>query len=71
MQGNDIETYATHNKGTSVFYLISRDEPVLNKNETLLPLYVITSLIDPCHIKLYFNSIYYCYSYFINVTIVS
>ena len=49
--------------------LISRDEPILNKNETSLPLYPY--LIDPSHMKLYFNGIYYCHSYCVNITIVS
>ena len=35
--------------------LISCDEPILNKNELSLPL---TYLIDPSHMKLYFNGIY-------------
>ena len=47
--------------------IISHDEPILNKNETPLPLY----FIDPSHMKLYFNDIYYCYSYCINIKIVS
>ena len=33
--------------------------------------YLFTYLIDLSHAKLYFNDIYYCYSYCINITIVS
>ena len=47
--------------------LISRDELILNKNETSHPLY----LFDPSHMKLHFNDIYYCYSYGINIAIVN
>ena len=32
--------------------------------------YLFTYLIDPSHLKLYFNDIYYCYSHCINMTIV-
>ena len=46
--------------------LVPRDEPISNKNETSLPLY----LFDPSHMKLYFNDIYHCYSYCIILTIV-
>ena len=47
--------------------LISRDEPILNKNETSL--LFSTYLIDPSHMKLYFNI--YCSSYCTNIAIVS
>ena len=33
--------------------------------------YLFTDLIDPSHMKLYFSDIYYCYSYCINITVVS
>ena len=33
--------------------------------------YLFTYLIDSSHMKLYFNDIYYCYSYCIDITIVS
>ena len=69
---NDFKILATSD---SDFYvkvkkslLISRDEPILNKNETLL---LFTYLIDPSHMKLYSNDIYYCYSYCVNITTVS
>ena len=45
--------------------LIPCDEPISNKNETSLPL---SYLIDPSHMKLYYNDIYYCYC--INITVV-
>ena len=46
--------------------LISRDKPILNKNETSLPL---SYLIHHTDVKLYFNDIYYCNDYCINITI--
>ena len=38
--------------------LISRGEPILKMKHH----YLFTYLIDPFHMKLYFNDIYYCYS---------
>ena len=48
--------------------LISRNEPILNKNEIH---YLFTYLIDPSHMNLYFNDYYYCHGYCINITVVS
>ena len=44
---------------------------VMNPSQTKIKRhYLFTYLIDPYYLKLYFN-IYYCYSYCINMTIVS
>ena len=46
--------------------LILHDEPILDKNERPLPLY-----LSEWSLILYFNDIHHCYSYCINIRIVS
>ena len=48
--------------------LLICDEPILNK---IVTFFLFTYLIDPSHKGLYFNDIYYCYNYCINVTVVT
>ena len=45
---------------------------VMNRSETKMKRqYLFTYLVYSSHAKLYFNDIYSCYSYCINITIVS
>ena len=55
----------------SDFHVKVKENLLISCDETILNQYLFTYLIDPCHVKLYFNDIYYCYNYCINIKIVS